>query len=315
MAAAPGNTSYDVGAWLRAELTRLKAADPFQVLGVSPAVDGPAVRTAYLALTKRFHPNRFALEQPDTLALANEVFLLVRRAYETLIDNDKRNALRDKLAPAAPVAPAARATTQQGPIVPATRLPAPESPLAPLDDAHPAATAKPVTKLPAGPPPAAAPAKSADLTPSQVPVGPPPARVATVPANPAPPPRQAPGTGPNAPPKAAAEVQAMLESARTRGQRFDEAHRLLAQGKYRAAREALFQIAAEDPQNKRFRVALALAWGLEHHADGRLDEALRELERAVSIEPENQDAQAALKRVQDEKKKKGTGLFGKLFGK
>jgi Tfp pilus assembly protein PilF len=108
-------------------------------------------------------------------------------------------------------------------------------------------------------------------------------------------------------------MQAMLDQARTRGQRFDDAVLLIRQGQYKQAREALYKIAMEDPQNKRYRVQMHLAWGMEHLGEGRAPEGQRELERALTLDPNCSDARDALKKLQDAQKK--PGLFGKLFGK
>ena len=73
----------------------------------------------------------------------------------------------------------------------------------------------------------------------------------------------------------------------------------LAVGRYREARETLHQIATEEPQEKRYRVQLHYAWGLEHQSQGRSDLAVRELERALTLDPtcrEAKDALAALRR-------------------
>jgi predicted Zn-dependent protease len=106
----------------------------------------------------------------------------------------------------------------------------------------------------------------------------------------------------------------MLDAARTRGQRFEEAIHLLVHGKYREAREAFYKIAMEDPQSKRYRIQLHYAWGLEHLADGKPAEAQRELERALALEPENHDIKSALGKAQ-EQLKKPSGILGKLFGR
>src|SRR5206468_1182185 len=109
------------------------------------------------------------------------------------------------------------------------------------------------------------------------------------------------------------EVQAMLDAARTRTQRFEEALRLMTLGQYRQAREALFKIAAEDPQNKKYRVQLYLAWGMEHKTEKRTEDAIRELERAVSLEPTCTDAMEELQKLHDQQKK--GGILSKLFGR
>jgi curved DNA-binding protein CbpA len=63
--------------------------NPYEILGVSPQDDDAAVRNAYLALLRRFpperHPNRF---------------VDINRAYEAIKDTDSR--LRHALFPDAP---------------------------------------------------------------------------------------------------------------------------------------------------------------------------------------------------------------------
>jgi tetratricopeptide (TPR) repeat protein len=108
-------------------------------------------------------------------------------------------------------------------------------------------------------------------------------------------------------------VQALLEAAKTRTRRFDDAQISMAQGRYREAREALQRLAAEDPATKKFRVQLHLATGLEHRAAARFDEAIRELERAVALDPECADAAEALRRLQEQKR--SGGFLSKLFGR
>src|SRR4030095_7893178 len=87
-----------IGVRLRQEFERLKFADPFLVLGVAPSADAPAIRWAFLELTKRYHPNRFAREPGDIRELANEVFLVIRRAYEVLSDEQRRRSWRERVA-------------------------------------------------------------------------------------------------------------------------------------------------------------------------------------------------------------------------
>src|SRR5262245_38124536 len=86
-----------LGVRLRQEYERLKLADPFLVLGVAPSADGPAIRWAFLELTKRYHPNRFARDPADVRELVNEVFLLIRRAYDVLSDDQRRRTWRDRV--------------------------------------------------------------------------------------------------------------------------------------------------------------------------------------------------------------------------
>ena len=93
-----------VRANLERELARLEAADPFSAFGLSHDADDRAVRAAFLAATKRLHPNRFARASAPVRTLANEVFLRIKDAYgaiETAEGRDKVLARRGR-APAAP---------------------------------------------------------------------------------------------------------------------------------------------------------------------------------------------------------------------
>ncbi|CAM2008689.1 hypothetical protein [Acanthopleuribacter pedis] len=78
-------TSHDLGKRL------LCLVDPFEILGVTPADDNETVRRAFLALVRRFPPER-----------APRVYQHVRAAYDALRCPAGRRALRltDRRAPA-----------------------------------------------------------------------------------------------------------------------------------------------------------------------------------------------------------------------
>jgi tetratricopeptide (TPR) repeat protein len=250
--ARPGG---DVVSKLQAELLRLSAANPFQVLGIPPFADGDVVRAAYLGAAKRCHPTLFTLHGPDARELSNEIFLVIRRAYTELANDEQRRFWRERIATAAAVTAAA---------------PKPAAP----------------KRNPTPPPPATPPAAG----------------------KPEPPRRPAPPATP--PPKR--DVASLLEQVRTRPQRIEDALFHLKKGRFRQAREALHAVAAEDPQNKRVRTFLHLSWGLEHRETGNIDEAVRELERALTIDPACAEAEKALREVRDKSKK---GIFSKIFGR
>src|SRR5262249_11784760 len=118
-----------------------------------------------------------------------------------------------------------------------------------------------------------------------------------------PPPPVSPTTG-----RTEEQVKALLDEARTRTPRFDQATRLAARGQYAEAKEILAKLATEDPQSRRYRHKLLFVTGIEHREAGRAEDALRELERAAALENEPGEAAEALKKLQAERK----GLFGKL---
>lgn len=285
---------------LRGELARLRPLNPFEVLGIAPTATAEVVRAAFLAATKRFHPNLFGRESAEVQELATEVFLVIRRAYAQLADDDKRRAQREKLAislagpgphPALTFAPAAplSSTPPRGmppSPPPQSTTPAPQRPVAPAG-----ARTTPPTQPPSGP----APSRVAPPTPRAVKsVSPAPAQKSRV--------------------GSSTDVQAILDAAKGRGGRFEQANRLIAETRYREAREILQKIAAEDPQNRRFRVRLQLAWGLEYRAERKFDEAVRELERALGLDPDNAEVAEALRKTR-ELRDASRGLISKLFGR
>lgn len=289
---------------LKLELGRLQKYSAFEVLGVPPHATGEAVRAAFLAKTKRFHPARFAREAPEIVDLATEIFLLVRKAYSNIADDTKRTALKDRFmgvlvapppaTPAAP-APAAKPITQP----PAGRLPVEEAPSPPA--------AKPITQPPAGRTPEGS--------------APPPRAAAPPPKAPVAAGTQAPkrGTGPvpvpvPPPSKKAEQVKALLEAVKTRQSRLDQGNKLIREGRWAEAKEVLRTLAAEDPQSRKFRQRYQLALGLEHRSERRFDEAVRELERALSLDPNADDVADAL-RVTREQRDAAKGILSKFFGR
>jgi DnaJ-domain-containing protein 1 len=57
-----------------------------QVLGVSEQADMNEIKKAYRTLVKQHHPDRFASESEAEQNIANERFLEIQKAYETLED-------------------------------------------------------------------------------------------------------------------------------------------------------------------------------------------------------------------------------------
>ena len=232
--ARPGG---DVVSKLQAELLRLSAANPFQVLGIPPFADGDVVRAAYLGAAKRCHPTLFALHGPDARELSNEIFLVIRRAYTELTNDDQRRFWRERIATAAAVTAAAPKPAARG--------------------ARPSAGA------------------SASATGQ---------------------------TGCGRPARAGADP-----AATDRGRPVSPEERPVPPGARGAARDR-----GRGPAEQARAHLLHLSWGLEHRQTGHLDEATRELERALTIDPACAEAEKALREVRDKSKK---GIFSKIFGR
>ena len=77
---APSVEEY-ARAQLVAMLSKL-SANPHAALGISADADAAVTRSAFMDLTKQFHPQKFARLSPDTVKLANEVFLRLREAHD-----------------------------------------------------------------------------------------------------------------------------------------------------------------------------------------------------------------------------------------
>jgi tetratricopeptide (TPR) repeat protein len=93
-----------------AEMQERLARGPIAALGITAAATAEDVRTAFLQLTKRYHPVRFGRMATDIQKQANEVFLALRAAHDTVA-----KALRRPVAPSAiPVTPAPGGPTGQG---------------------------------------------------------------------------------------------------------------------------------------------------------------------------------------------------------
>jgi tetratricopeptide (TPR) repeat protein len=70
---------------LHAELFELQQRDDFGVLGLDRTADEEGVRRAYLELSKRYHPHRFArYRSPEASRVANEIYVCVQAAYGRL---------------------------------------------------------------------------------------------------------------------------------------------------------------------------------------------------------------------------------------
>ncbi len=76
---------------LREMLAKLKRSQA-EALGVAPSATPAEVRSAFMALTKQYHPAKFARLDEATVKLANEVFLQLREAYESLATAGNRRA-------------------------------------------------------------------------------------------------------------------------------------------------------------------------------------------------------------------------------
>lgn len=246
--------------------------DPQEALGLAGSPSPLDVRNAFLALTKKFHPAKFARMAPDVQRLANEVFLLLRAAHDNLSRPSVAPMRKSGQMPTLqqmrgtqqqPVITAPqRASTGQVPTAPRTRAPSVPpaqitQPMRPFANPRPAPTHSRPERM-AQPSPA----------PGQV--------------RPAQPARPAAPTGPTPTGSGGGdrELAPILE--------------LIKLGQLAAARVALETLTARSPTVSRYQALLHYARGREAQLAKRVDEARVELQDALQIDPDLALAKTAL---------------------
>jgi hypothetical protein len=79
---------------------------------------------------------------------------------------------------------------------------------------------------------------------------------------------------------------------------FRECTLLMEQKNWPAARQALHNLAAKVPQNRNYRAWLCYARGREAYINGKADEAILEMQRALQLDPDLAHAKHALTELQ-----------------
>jgi len=328
---------------LRAALERLEAA-PFAFLGLAADPTPEQARGAFLRLTKQYHPAKFARFSPETVRLANEVFLALKRVCEGLgrPASGRSVAVAPRAARPSPVQPVVAAA----PV--ARREPSGRTPPvgSPSPAARPSASAAPSASGPiprpvssTRPMPFAAPAPGGGR--SVVAGGPSPAAAASraVPTAGHPhagrttPMRGIPQTGrapklPNPSARAAAApadsaAPAMPTSSGTRIPRldvgdnerghFEQGLELLRRRMWSDGERLFAQLSIAVPTDRRYRAYRDYARGRIAQDLGRHDEARTEWQRALALDPTLMAAKAALEQLPEPEPTKPTGLLGKIF--
>jgi hypothetical protein len=267
---------------------------PHIVLGVAELASAEQVRSAFLELTKQFHPARFGRMSPDVQRLSNEVFLGIKSAHDQMMrllgaslkpqkasQSGGFRAIEAEGSSGTRSTPIRATGTQTRPVV---------RPSPPASGAIPKIPANEQTQRGYQPPPRSA----ADGTPV------PPGSRTTAAMQPLP---RAP-TPPRPPSPSDAINPETIRYAGVQGASFDErtalgeAHAFLQIGNWSAARVALHALAAKVPQSKPYRALLCYARGREAQAVGRSEDAALEFQRALQLDPELTIARLALAEVQ-----------------
>jgi hypothetical protein len=92
--ATPSSSSGVSPSERRVEIERvassLESLDHFELLGVDRTVTGPEVSKAFMALAKRWHPDRLPAELADLKATCASIFAKINEAHATLSNDEKR---------------------------------------------------------------------------------------------------------------------------------------------------------------------------------------------------------------------------------
>ena len=291
------------------------AQGPFVALGLASTATAAEIRSAFLELTKTYHPARFGYMSPELQRLANEVFLSLRAAHDTIgkprgwpnrsdrsgsysrnrsgsypavARSDRSGSLpalavdKNDRSGAFPAVPATvdQKSDRSGSYpalahAPGKPLPAPGAPTVP-------------GRPPTGPrltaPSLVSPVEHRLTPPGGVRIGA--LRSPAAPAQPAQPARptgRPPGPGPGAvtaPRPGAPELASALEQ--------------MQRGQWDDARAILTALAERAPEVPRYRALLCYARGREAQLAQRLDDARVELQEALQLDPDLQLAKTAL---------------------
>jgi hypothetical protein len=332
--ASPNRSGYDDGvavedeARARTALLQMQqriSQGPHHALGVTHAATYSEVRTAFLQLTKQFHPARFARMSVELQRFSNEVFLGLRSAHDTLVNGSsgKHGATKSGAFPIIQAEGTGGTRT-----LPTTAFPPVQRPPAVRPNGTLPISSRPTTPGQSQSMPAQSqsmPAQSQSM-PAQAPAVPQnaaPARPATPPnpiipgaipktTQPIPKIVSAPAAArPALPPRPTGSMEALnpqtlrySEPQKTPAPAFDEraaleqAFALISAKSWSAARQALHALAARVPQSKQYRSLLCYTRGREAQMANRPDEATLEFQRALQLDPDLGPAKDALTEIQ-----------------
>ncbi len=319
--APPPATSSELARTLASRLAELRRQDAFTALGLPRDTDVDGVRKTFLTMAKVWHPSRFALEPDEVRELVADIFIVLRRAHDTLSDEGRIVAYRQRLdnpgnaygtRSGGQTVPRAQATpTTPPPNLPPRTDGQGRAPLPGLGVHISGAGGAPLTN-PQG---RTIPASGAPITGTQG---------RTIPASGAPSPT--PSTGA----RTLAPVPTLDEADLFAGVEVDpgagaspnmmpadreiaEGTALLKAGNNASARAAFERGLQHDGQNRELRALHAVARGREAVAAGQLDLATQLLQSAVSMYPSCVPALESMRQLTDLKSKQKRSLLERLL--
>ena len=316
---------------LEAELGRLRECRPWEVLGVAPDATDDDIAAAYRTLSKRYHPDVFAQwKAAEVRGVASDCFIVVKKAYERL---QALRRVQPKRAQPIPKQPAAQPSIVAQPQQPQPRVATP----------RPVAVARPAPRPMAQPQVVAAPPEPSrskkpshrfsvpqSLAPSAQPVVPPrpktivPGHMVDAPAD-----EFKPASTqltakdlfddisqplPVQPPAAVIEPAGGKRAAAGARPAAEEGLDLYNKKHYAEARNKLAEALRRDPRNRVLRVTYHLSVGMDLKSQGRDDDARKQFESVLVLDPENADAISALRQQSSDKQAAKRSFLDGIFG-
>ena len=283
------------------------AVGPHAALGLPTHATASDIRSAFLQLTKTFHPARFGRMTVEIQRLSNEVFLALRAAHDQIAKPQTKPSGRTASTTAIPVTKQPATTRPFGvPVTPTTNTgtrppsskPTPEPATQPL---HRSTQPMPTTVGKSTPPPVAPTGPAVRPTPVPPSTKPPSSSTKPPPQTPTRP-SQPGGTirfptlakSPTAPP---APTTARPAASSSTGAALDPELALIIQlmgmGQWDAAQAAIDSLATKNPQNKRYAALACYSRGRRAQLEGNLRIAQIELNDALKLDPDLDVAKSA----------------------
>jgi uncharacterized protein (TIGR02266 family) len=255
---------------LAAELARLKSQDYLGVLQLGPSADADAVKRAFLALSRRYHPDACVSRTPQVMELVQEIYLTISKAYDELRKPGVLAKRPSRVTTAVPPPP----DNATEPALP--RPPSGEWPMATF-------VAPPRPSFASPPPEPASVAKDAIPKPASV----------------------SPGSGPARRhsgewPKLSLEELSQEAMAQMKGGNHAQASALFGECVKRA------------PTHVLYRAGRTLCLGYLAEKAEQPDEALEQFKKVLILEPKNEEAREAVRRLEKSRSGKA-GLMGRLW--
>ncbi len=323
---------------LDAELRAYRGMTSSQILQIPKDSGEPVARASFGALSKRYHPDRFARYESERLrALAAEIFVVLHEAYQQIADEHARPPVRRgtpaqgvPIPPPALSSPAPAPTPPappQPPTPPAPRRPTPAQGVAVSFAPRPGpagAMTQPMAPVRSGTPVRGVPAVTQPMSPVPVPVGEEGSRPVVTfnrpEGQPPPPPVPEGGSGLSAddlfgdltdmpslasqPPPLSLGVPGVVQ-----------ADALLDAGRHDEAIAEYEKVLRAAPTDRAARSGRELALGLKLIAAGDRVGAAERFEAALEIEPWGERAARELATLRRGATERGKGLLAKLLGR